>query len=178
MILRTGLYLTVAAIALASASGVNAGPPASVANAQSGLLGGLAACRTITSPDDRLACFDREAARIGQAVASREVVVLSRQDVVDTHRSLFGFSLPKLPFFGDQTGEAHEMLTNATGARSLGYGKWQIVLSEGGTWETTEGDDNNFLPHAGSKIRIRRGVLGSYLMNIDGARAVSAHRVN
>ena len=147
-------------------------PPASV-NAMIG-------CRAMTDSAARLACYDRAVGELQQAVAQREVVIFSADDVQKTRRSLFGFSLPKLPFFGDSndTPEAKELNTKVKSVRSLGYGKWRIQIDDGAIWETTESSQEGDVPGVGDAVRIRRAALGSYLMNISGAKAVRARRLS
>jgi hypothetical protein len=145
------------------------------------LLQALGQCRQMTDSAARLACYDQAAAALEQAVASKEVVVLDRDEVRKTRRSLFGFSLPQLPFFGGDEGdkeeEASEITTSIRSARSLGYGKWQIVLEDGAVWQTTESSHNAQHPAAGLPIRIKKGPLGSYMINVAGQRGIRAKRV-
>ena len=142
----------------------------------------LRECRAIADTTSRLACYDRSAAALDQAVASRSVVVLGAEDVRRTRRSLFGFSLPRLPFFGDgkdegDTPEESEIEGTLAAATQTGYGRWRVRLEEGGVWETTEAASASNEPFAGAKVRIRRAALGSYLMNVGRSRALRVRRV-
>lgn len=177
--MRVAIASTIAAAALVAGSAqaqnkksLPQAPPASV-NAMIG-------CRAMTDSAARLACYDRAVGDLQQAVTQREVVIFSAADVQKTRRSLFGFSLPKLPFFGDSddTAEAKELNTKVKSARSLGYGKWRITLEDGALWETTESSREGDIPGAGDAVRIRRGALGSYMMNIAGAKGVRARRLS
>ncbi|MFD1949194.1 hypothetical protein ACFSGX_00260 [Sphingomonas arantia] len=147
----------------------------------------FAACRGRTEPDARLACFDAAAAKLATATANRDLIVLDRQDVVETRRSLFGFSLPRIALFGGRDGardpaavareDIAELDTTITRVQSLGNGKYQLTLAEGGTWRSTEPWTGAKLPEAGSKINVRRASLGSYIFKLPGGRAVRGMRV-
>lgn len=168
--------LLVTAIILASPAGAR---PAAVAPAQSSpALSNVTACRSIAAAEARLACFDRASADLEQAMSSRSVVVLSADQVRETHRSLFGFNLPRIALFaGDKEGESNQLVTTVSAVKSLGYGKWQVQLPDGAVWETTDSASDDVYPVVGSKLRIRTGALGNYMMSIDGARGVSSRRI-
>lgn len=147
-------------------------------NANATPVGTVTACRSIADNAARLACYDSAAAALDQAVTSKDLVVLSPGDVKQTRRSLFGFALPKLPFLGDKDQEEEEITTKLKSARSMGYGKWRLVLEDGAVWETTESNRDEVTPGPGTSVRIKRGVLGSYMINIDGTHGVKARRVS
>src|SRR5438874_4528973 len=54
----------------------------------------LIACRSIADSAQRLACYDRQAAVVSQALASRDLVVIDKARATAAKRSLFGFSIP------------------------------------------------------------------------------------
>jgi hypothetical protein len=143
----------------------------------------LAACRTLTDPAARLACYDRAAGELEQAVAAKSVVVLDKAEVAQTRRSLFGLRLPKLKIFGggedgDDGGELKELTAKVTEVRPLGYGKWRLMLDDGAPWETTE-PLGTFArdPVVGDTVNIRRGMAG-YFLKIGRQNAVRARRIN
>src|SRR5438309_6977723 len=63
------------------------------------LVAAIDRCRQITDPTQRLACFDGAANALVKATASGDVSVVDRGEVRKVRHSLFGFSLPKVPFF-------------------------------------------------------------------------------
>ena len=141
-------------------------------------IAGINACRAIPGAEARLACFDRAAVELGTAIASRSIVVLSAEQVRDTHRSLFGFNVPRIPLFaGDRDGESKQLDATVAAVKSLGYGKWRLELPDGAIWETTDSASDEVLPRLGSKIRIKSGTLGNFMISVDGARGVSSRRV-
>jgi len=138
------------------------------------VLRGFEACRRIAQPDARLDCFDKTAAALAQAVASKEVRIVDRADVRKARRSLFGFTLPNIDLFGggrDKRDEDEFVEINSTvqSAREVANGRVEIRLADdsGAVWQTT--DPMNFPPRPGAKIRIRKGALGNYFLNVGGA---------
>ena len=172
-------------LTLSAMVGLGAAAAAQTPAAQSSgndLINALGACRAIGDAARRLACYDEAASRLTQAVGRNDLVVLNRDDIRRTHRSLFGFHLPRLPIFGGgdrEVAEAPEEITaTIRSVRSLGFDKWQIVLEDGAVWQTTEGSAYVQGPRAGNTVVIRRGPLGSYMMRIQGQRALRAMRTN
>lgn len=169
--------ISIAAIATLGAVAVAAKAPPP----QSPLVTALDQCRPIPDPTQRLACFDKTAASLVAAARSGQVSVVDRGELRQARRSLFGFSMPKLPFFaGDESASdtPSEIETTIKAAGSIGYGKFRIVLTEGNAvWETTEASISMRDPKAGQKILIKRGPMGSYFVRINGQRGVKGRRV-
>jgi hypothetical protein len=138
-------------------------------------------CQAIAVPNARLACFDAAAAALVGAARRGDTTVVDRSEVRQVRRSLFGFSMPKLPFFrGDESaGEVSNVLeTRIASVRSLGYGRYRLTLADGdAVWETTESFENMNDPIAGQPIKLKRGALGRYILLINGQRGVSGRRV-
>lgn len=149
-----------------------------VAPATTPLIEALGACRVLTEDAARLACFDEASERLARAVESKEVVVLDRQEIGETRRSLFGFSLPRIPLFRGEGGDQQSEITaKISSGRALGHGLFQIRIEDGAVWETTETNLSLSDPRVGQEVVIKRGPLGSYMMRINGQRAVRAKRV-
>jgi len=68
----------------------------------------IVACRALADAAARLQCYDAASKSLEEATESRQVVLLDQGDVRKTKRSLFGFSLPKIPFFGESDEEQDE----------------------------------------------------------------------
>ncbi|PTQ13056.1 hypothetical protein CLG96_02640 [Sphingomonas oleivorans] len=153
----------------------------SAAAPKASALTALTNCRAIAENEARLACYDAAAAELDTAANKKDILVLDREDVRETRRSLFGFALPRVPLFGarddneEKVEDIEEITAKIRGARSLGYGKWQIVLEDGATWSTTEAVARRE-PKGGSTVVIRRKSMGSYMMKIDGDQGVRAKR--
>jgi hypothetical protein len=170
-------HLTGTAIVLfLSSAAVAAGSKAS----DSPVIRGILDCQRQTDDAARLRCYDAAAAALATAAAGGKVVVVDREDVRRTRRSLFGFSLPKLPFFsGDDSADSQqdELTAKIASARSVGYDKYQIRLEDGALWETTESSSAVNEPRKGDMVTIKKGPLGSYMMRIAGQRGLRAKRV-
>jgi len=164
------------AIAALSAAAVAKDPPKA-----SPLVGSLQACRAISDPTQRLACYDKEAGALLDATQKGEVAVVDKSEVRQARKSLFGFSVPKIPFFsGDDTADAvsDTLESTITSASGIGYGKFRMVIAEGNAvWETTESYSTMHEPRAGDKIVIKRGTLGGYLLKIGSNRGLKGKRV-
>lgn len=138
------------------------------------VLASFAECRRIAAADARLACFDKASAALEQAVAARDVRIVDRGDVRKARRSLFGLNLPSVGIFGGGDGDKDdgreaftEINSTVQAARAGPNGRGEIVLADEGhpVWQTT--DAMNFLPRAGAKVRVRRGAMGGYFINVD-----------
>jgi hypothetical protein len=142
------------------------------------LVQGLATCRGLADDKARLDCYDQASARLAEAVDKKELVILDRQEVQETRRSLFGFSVPNIPLFrGESGGDSGKLETTIAGAGRLEGGKWQVRLEDGAIWQTTETRLNFSDPRPGQKIVIQRGSLGNYFLRIDGQRGIRGRRV-
>ena len=147
------------------------------------ILQSLSECRRIAAPESRLDCFDKMAAALEQAVKSKEVTVVDRQDIRRARRSLFGFVLPQTGLFGgsdgDERGNAagfEELETTIVSARAVANSRFELRLADGdAVWVTT--DPLSFAPRSGAKIRIRKGALGNYFLAIAGERTVRGVRL-
>ena len=170
------LRLILTSLAFAGAVSAEAKPKP----AQSPLVEALALCKAQAEDAARLRCYDAAAGALTAAAAQGDVVVVNQQDLKSARRSLFGFSVPKLPFFGgDRSADepADELTANIKSARPLGNGKWQLRLEDGALWETTEASSFIGDPKAGNSVVIKRGSLGGYMMRIAGQRGLRAKRV-
>lgn len=146
---------------------------------QAAPLRGLEACRSIETDAARLACYDRVAAKLTAAERSGEVVVVDREQVRAARRQAFGFNLPSLDLFG-RRGDAVEAVDRAALVVARAYqdgdGKWVLRTEEGQVWRQTDTERLGRSPRAGSKAEVRRATMGSYLMNLDGQRAIRVRR--
>jgi hypothetical protein len=158
-------------------------PPAAAKEkpAPSPLVSAIERCRQMTDPTQRLACYDAAAGALIQATTSGAVAVVDENEVKKVRHSLFGFSLPKIPFFtGDTTAnEAQNKLdTTITRVTALNNGYFRIVIADNNAvWETTDDYTSFDPPKPGQKIEIVRGALGNYFLRINGQVGVRGRRV-
>jgi hypothetical protein len=145
------------------------------------LVAAIARCRDIADPTQRLACYDSAAGALVSATNSGEVSVVDRGEVRKVRHSLFGFSLPKIPFFtGDTTAnEAQDKIDSTiTSVKALNNGYYQLVIADNNAvWVTTDDSVNFDPPRPGQKIEIVRGALGNYFLRINGQLGVRGRRI-
>jgi hypothetical protein len=172
------VFIAVAAIAAVAL------PRAAAAKAPrqpSARVNALDQCRQLTDPAQRLACFDKAAGALVDASRTGEVNVVDRGQLREARRSLFGFSVPKLPFFsGDESAaDAPDTLeTTIKSVHDFQNGMYQMVVTEGNAiWETNEERMGLRAPRPGQKVSIRRGPLGGYFIRINGQRGVKGRRI-
>ena len=176
--LFAGTLITV--LTVTSVSGMAA--PKVRPTSSSPLVTAIDRCRQISDPTQRLACYDSAANALVSATASGAVSIVDRNEVRQVRHSLFGFSLPKVPFFsGDTTAnEAQEKLDSTIkSVHQLNNGHYEIVIVDNNAvWETTESGGISWEPpHVGQKIEILRGALGNYFLRIDGQIGVRGKRI-
>lgn len=145
-----------------------------------GLVDALAKCLDIADDARRLACHDAAARALVEASRKREVVVVDREEVKKTRRSLFGFPLPRIKLFGgdgpDQGETIDRIEAKITRVANLGYGKYRLTLEDGAVWTTTDTWRGNVLPEVGAVLQVKRAALGSYMVEVRGGRSVRAIR--
>ena len=152
---------------------VEAGAPPPQVNA-------LLACRSVTDSAERLACYDKAAAGISEAVAKKDIVVYDREAVRKTKRGLFGFSLPNLGIFGDDSDEVEvkqidgEIVSTARNAD----GGYIFRLADGSRWSQMDGKPIALPPEHGDKVVVRKGMLGSYILSVAKQPGVKVKRIN
>ena len=170
------------AIAIMMAAAALAGRPSPPVVQGSQLVNAVQACQQIKDDTARLACYDRSVSALSTANARGDVTVVDRSQMREVRRSLFGFSVPKLPFFlGSKDKQVQEepkqLVSTLAGFRDVGNGFFRFTIANPeSTWETTEAS-NIFDPKIGAKVTITRGAMGSYFAEIGSSSAVRAHRV-
>ncbi|MEA3060699.1 MAG: hypothetical protein QOJ94_480 [Sphingomonadales bacterium] len=140
----------------------------------------LVRCRSVADEKQRLACYDGAAAALEQAADRHDLVVIDRKQVRETKRTLFGLELPRLSIFGGGNDDAADEVKEVEGvvqsAFQDGNGRWVVTLADGATWAQIDNQPIAVRPKAGQKVKIHRGAIGSYIMNINGQPGVKARR--
>lgn len=134
-------------------------------------------CRAIGDSAQRLACYDAAAAKMGEAETRGDIVVIDRAQASAAHRDAFGLHVPSLSFVTRalKPEEVDRVDGVVDSARADVNSRWTLKLKDGAVWRQISGDLAR-PPHAGSKVQIRKGSLGSFLMNIDGQPSIKVHR--
>ncbi len=178
MKVATGLVLVIGtamltAAPMASARKVETGPPPVQVTE-------LLRCRAITDSAARLDCYDKTAARVGDAIAKRDLVVFDRESVSKTKRGLFGFSIPNLGIFGNEDDEVEiKQIDGILVATSINAdGGYIFRLEDGSRWSQTDLKPIALQPSSGDKVVVKKGVLGSYMLSVARQSGVKVKRIN
>jgi hypothetical protein len=134
-------------------------------------------CRAVADASPRLACFDRAVGAMVDAEKAGDLVTIDREQRRAARRQAFGLALPTLGFLsrGEKPEEVNSLSAKVTVAARNAEGKWVITLEGGAVWRQT--DDNDLAPpRPGSIAKIRKGVLGSFFMNVDRQQAIRVQR--
>ena len=162
--------------ALAAASTLSA--QATLPQERPETLARLMACRGIAENTARLACFDTAAGALDTAERQGDLVVIDRAGVAETRRQLFGFEMPSLPrLFGPEGAvELESIDSTLASASSVGEGRWVFRLADGSVWRQIDSERVRFRNSPGQPVRVRKGALSSFLLTVDGSRAVRVRR--
>lgn len=134
-------------------------------------------CRGVAEPAVRLACFDRQAALVATAVNERELVVVDRAQVREVRRSVFGFSAADPLPFATKREEVPDLFEGKIGALSpVRGGRYQLQVDDT-VWELLETGAFQRVPKVGDAVVIKRGMLGSYKLSVDGRSGLRAKRL-
>ena len=134
-------------------------------------------CRKLTDDTQRLACYDAAVTSLTAAEASGDLVTIDRQQRNAVRRQAFGLTLPTLSMFDH--GEAMDSIKDTiASARQDAQGKWTFVMQDGAVWRQIDDEFLSRKPHPGSAIVIRKAMIGSFMLSVDGQPGVRAHRDN
>ena len=157
-----------AGTAALEARNVQSGTPAQVQR--------LLACRNITAPDQRLACYDRETAAMNQAIAIQDLVMIDKERAKAAGRSLFGFAIPNFGGLFGSNGEISQIDGTIKSTSHNSEGGWVITLEDGSVWTQTD-DWPGLDARAGKKVIVKRGVLGSFWLTVPGQNGIKVKRI-
>ena len=168
------LFALTGAVMALSATGALAQSPE-----RADVLESLAACRTQSDPAQRLACYDAAAAALDEAERAGDVVVLYREQMLETRRGLFGFAMPSLDIFNRGDGDLVEEIDNVSYvvriAREFRDDEWVFTMEDGSVWRQIDGRMWG-RPRAGQTAVVRSAALGSFMMNVGDAPAIRVRR--
>jgi hypothetical protein len=164
----------VAAVGMADAAAAN--PQSAPTNAP--VVQAVVECRKIEDSSQRLACYDQAVAALTNAQQSGDLVTLDRKQRQAVRKQAFGFTLPTLSMF--DTGEKQDDRIDETlaSAHQVGEGRWVFQMQDGAVWRQIDDEFLSREPHPGSAIVIKRAMLGSYMLTVDGQPGVRVHRDN
>jgi hypothetical protein len=171
------LCIAVAACAVVGASAAQA----QRRNAQVGTpvqVQRLMACKSITSAEERLACFDRETTAMSQAIASKDLVFIDKEKARATGRALFGFSVPDFGgLFGGGEDEIKQIESTVTKSGRNADGGWIFYLADGSVWTQTDDWPLGLPPERGDKVVVSRGFMGSFRLRLNKQPEIKVKRI-
>lgn len=164
-------------IAIAAAVSLTAPVTQDKQKVASPLIERLAKCLEIKGDGERLACTDLAARALVDATQRKDIVVVDKEEMKTTRRSLFGFTLPRIGLFGggDDKDDVKRVELKIVSVSQLGYDKMSFALADGSRWSTTEAWPGAARPVAGQMLTVRKGAMGSYFVST-GGRSVRAMR--
>lgn len=167
---------------MAMALAVTAAAPALAASADpasSRVLAPFAACRALPDPAQRGVCYDRAFDGLRGGVAAGDVVIS------DAVRRRAEFGLGSLTVKTAHPAKAaavavpigvNEIDSTIVDTRPYGVDRFTFELADGALWRTTEGMSDPLL-RKGTRIHLKRGILGSFLLQPERGRAFKVMRV-
>jgi hypothetical protein len=159
-----------------------------------GVLESLVDCSTQKNDSARLACFDREVAKLAplaRSVApaqvspasvppSPPVVATTPAQAAPTPSDDFGVSGNLARQRAETKKEAdsgpRELHATITGVKAKPYGELVMELDNGQVWEQPE-KKNTFLIRTGEKVVITKHALGSYFLTADSGATTRVRRI-
>jgi hypothetical protein len=139
----------------------------------------LIRCRSVADEKERLACFESATSQLEAAVEKRDIVVVDREQMRNTRRTLFGLSLPRLEILGDDAkDEVNQIDGIIAGVGANSDGRWLLILRDGARWQQIDNRPLAFPPKAGDKVVIRRAAMGSFMMRIGSQPGIRVRRLS
>jgi len=138
----------------------------------------LKSCQLLEDDIARLDCFDAAVAGIVEANDAGEVQVIDQDDVRETKRSLFGFSLPDIGLFGGDDDEEDERLeTTIQSVRYLSRRRVRFTTAEGAVWEMNNVPRRLREIREGDQVVFKKASLGYFFVRIAGQTGVKGRRI-
>ena len=179
--MKAGILVCAAAVLASAAVGATSKKDKPEAQTQAAPIKELARCKTISDNTQRLACYDQAAAALLAAEEKADIVVVDREEVENTRRSLFGFNLPDISLFR-RHGAKVEQLEKLDGviasAGADASSQWTFRLQDGSVWHQIDTNELNRPPHPGDAVVIRRAAFGSFMLSVNKAPGVRVRRVS
>jgi hypothetical protein len=174
-----GRMTLMAAGALTAASLTTLSVPAF---AQGSLQDQMAVCARISKSSARIECYDSVASSAGQAAPSSGFGASSIRTpsaapmapaapagpVATAAQPLSGAAIP---------GNADKVQVTVASSTDNGLLMWRFALADGAVWRMTERDSMFRPPAPNETVTIRKGSMGSYLMDVGKQASVRVERI-
>lgn len=139
----------------------------------------LRACAAESDNAQRLACYDKEMARLAQPPHAHDAAPSTTPAAQNgAPADQFGLSEERIRKLKAQAGtpEPNERSAHITKISQFASGRARITLDNGEVWEQTE-EDFGFSPMSGATATITRGALGGFWMTVEKYRKVRVKRI-
>ena len=138
-------------------------------------------CASIQDDAQRLACFDRVTREVrANAAATTAREAKSKADQAQRERDDFGLNVlqqeQKRP--EEAKTKINELNVRVAAARRVGAGYYAIMLEDGAVWQTQELDPYFRPPERGDTVRIRKGMMGGFLLDVGKQASVRVRRLS
>ena len=139
----------------------------------------LLACRSISTPADRLACLDRESNALAAAMQRHELTLIDSADVDRSRRKMFGLDAPDHKILSSALGRPaaipmkHDGIIRSVSA--LGYGHYLMTLQDGAIWRNVDLWESG--PSVGAPVHIEKTPFGAYVLKTPSFIGVHAVRM-
>jgi hypothetical protein len=177
-------YELLAAVALIGAGAASVAGPAQAQGAISDAarLKLMMECDAIAQESIRLSCYDGAVRRGRSAMGADRPGMLPGKSAAQprTPQQEFGMTRQlekQMNVTPDRPPEVEEISAKVATATDRGAGLWRIALLDGARWQFAEGQPDFFPPSRGEEVRIRKGVMGSYLMYVGRQPSIRVVRV-
>jgi hypothetical protein len=158
--------------------------------AQGSLPDQLAVCARIGKKDARLECYDSVASAAGQGAFTSGFGASSIRTPQGTPPAppqpgvpapaaapAFGAEQVTRPVRGKDDEGQGEIAVAVVSSRDNGLSMWQFNLADGAVWRMTERDTSFRPPAPNESVKISKGALGSYLMQVGRQASVRVERI-
>jgi hypothetical protein len=137
-------------------------------------------CAAIQDDAQRLSCFDRVTREVrANAAAASQREVQSKATRAERERDDFGLNvIQKEQKRPEEASTVKELTARVAAARRIGPGYYAIMLEDGAIWQVQELDPYFRPPDRGDTVRIRRGLMGGYLLDVGKQPSVRVRRVS
>ncbi|WP_292073111.1 hypothetical protein [Brevundimonas sp. UBA7534] len=143
------------------------------------IIAALMDCREIGDESARLSCYDHAVARLSDAQAQGDVVVMDREAIQDNERRTFGLGVRLWRPQGERPSpeEIQSIASTLVAARKVGPGgRWLLTLGDGSVWLQIDTASPYITRASGQPVTIRRGAFGSYRMTVGNGVSFSVRR--
>lgn len=139
----------------------------------------LRRCTEMADDSARHACFDRVIPQLLNDAETGSLTVIGADELNQTRRRLFGFSLPNVPIFNGENGQPLDLLQSTiTSVRYIGHDEWHFRIAEGDAlWRVKNSSPRMRAPQVGDSVEFKSATLGTYFIRINGRKGVKGNRI-